>query len=94
MPVENLAVMALNDISQVQIACQCGACFTFDPDKDMRLPASCHQCQMRWREDCADTLDRQAVDGFMQMFREVRRQQSVNPRMKIKLVFQEDATGS
>jgi len=94
MPLETLNVVTLHDITSIQIVCQCGAYFTYSPDKAIRLPVSCHQCHADWKDDFINTMDQRIVEGFMEMIREIRKQQSTNPRMKIKLVFrEEDLTG-
>jgi hypothetical protein len=92
MPIETLNVVTLHDIANIQLACSCGAYFTYDPDKEIRLPTWCHQCHSEWKDDFRNTIDQQIVENFMRVVRDVRRQQSVNPRITIKLVFREEET--
>ena len=94
MPLETLNVVTLHDITSIQIACQCGAYFTYNPDHIIRLPVSCHQCHADWKDDFHNTMDQQIVENFIRLIKEVRAQQAANPRLKIKLVFrEEDLTG-
>jgi len=88
MPIENLIVMTLSDIDQVQIECQCGAAFTYDPDRLVRLPDACHQCSANWKDGNA-TFDRKVIQDFIEAMPNIRKQQMANPRLKIKLVFRE-----
>jgi hypothetical protein len=56
MTAHNLFITSLNDIFQVQLECNCGATFAFSPDKEIGLPLTCHQCNVRWRDDFGGTF--------------------------------------
>jgi hypothetical protein len=94
MTIENSIVVGLGDITQVVLECQCGARFSFNPDKHVNLPHNCHQCHAEWRDDWSKTFDQVIVEGFINNIRKAREQQQANSRIKLKLVFQDTASES
>ena len=89
MTTQRLFIAELSDILQVQLQCKCGAQFSYDPDKPVRLPRECPQCDLEWRDDASfATLDQQIVEGFMKALQKAREQQRANGRIKIKFTFE------
>lgn len=89
MTIKNLVIVGLNDIRQIQIECQCGASFSYNPDKEILLPHTCHQCHGRWKDDFKNSYDLQLMEAFLKAIREIRSQQRANNRMTIKFVLED-----